>query len=66
MEALQPAGGIIEVRGNARPEWAIHWGFEINHYQTLLFIVDSLDHLFSLVGCLEQSRPANPRWMKPI
>jgi phenylalanine-4-hydroxylase len=38
-------------------EWAINQGFEINHYQPLLFIVDSFDHLFSLVGCLEQ-------WMK--
>jgi len=38
-------------------EWAINQSFEINHYQPLLFIVDSFDHLFSLVGCLEQ-------WMK--
>lgn len=38
-------------------EWAINQGFEINHYQPLLFSVDSFDHLFSLVGCLEQ-------WMK--
>jgi phenylalanine-4-hydroxylase len=35
-------------------EWAINQAFEINHYQPLLFIVDSFDHLFSLVGCLEQ------------
>jgi phenylalanine-4-hydroxylase len=38
-------------------EWAVNQGFEINHYQPLLFIVDSFDHLFSLAGCLEQ-------WMK--
>jgi phenylalanine-4-hydroxylase len=34
-------------------EWAINQGFEINHYQPLLFIVDSFDHLFSLVDQLE-------------
>jgi phenylalanine-4-hydroxylase len=38
-------------------EWAINQGFEIDHYQPLLFIVDSFDHLFSLVDELE-------RWMK--
>jgi phenylalanine-4-hydroxylase len=38
-------------------EWAINQGFEIDHYQPLLFIVDSFDHLFSLVDRLE-------RWMK--
>ncbi len=38
-------------------EWAINQSFEINHYQPLLFIVDSFDHLFSLVDRLEQ-------WMK--
>ena len=38
-------------------EWAINQGFEINHYQPLLFIVDSFDHLFSLVDQLET-------WMK--
>ena len=31
--------------------------FEIDHYQPLLFIVDSFDHLYSLVDELE-------RWMK--
>jgi phenylalanine-4-hydroxylase len=35
-------------------EWAINQGFEIDHYQPLLFIVDSFDHLFSLVDRLEQ------------
>jgi phenylalanine-4-hydroxylase len=38
-------------------EWAINQGFEINHYQPLLFIVDSFDHLFSLVDQLE-------KWMR--
>jgi len=38
-------------------EWAINQGFEIHHYQPLLFIVDSFDHLFSLVDQLEA-------WMK--
>ena len=38
-------------------EWAINQGFEIDHYQPLLFVVDSFDHLFSLVRELEA-------WMK--
>jgi phenylalanine-4-hydroxylase len=38
-------------------EWVINQYFEIDHYQPLLFIVDSFDHLFELVGELEQ-------WMK--
>ena len=38
-------------------EWVINQGFEIDHFQPLLFIVDSFDHLFSLVDGLEQ-------WMK--
>ena len=38
-------------------EWAINQSFEIDHYQPLLFIVDSFDHLFSLVDQLEV-------WMK--
>jgi phenylalanine-4-hydroxylase len=38
-------------------EWAINQAFEIDHFQPLLFIVDSFDHLFDLVGELE-------RWMK--
>jgi phenylalanine-4-hydroxylase len=38
-------------------EWVINQGFEIDHYQPLLFVVDSFDHLFSLVDRLEQ-------WMK--
>jgi phenylalanine-4-hydroxylase len=38
-------------------EWAINQGFEINHYQPLLFVVDSFDHLFSLVDQVE-------KWMR--
>ncbi|HYW30296.1 MAG TPA: phenylalanine 4-monooxygenase [Gemmatimonas sp.] len=38
-------------------EWVINQHFEIDHYQPLLFIVDSFDHLFDLVGELE-------RWMR--
>src|SRR5439155_24138395 len=34
-------------------EWVINQGFEIDHYQPLLFVVDSFDHLFSLVDALE-------------
>jgi phenylalanine-4-hydroxylase len=34
-------------------EWAINQGFEIDHFQPLLFIVDSFDHLYSLVDQLE-------------
>src|SRR6185437_9687054 len=35
-------------------EWAINQAFEINHYQPLLFIVDSFDHLYGLIGKLEE------------
>ena len=38
-------------------EWAVNQAFEIDHYQPLLFVVDSFDHLFSLVDQLE-------RWMR--
>lgn len=38
-------------------EWVINQSFEIDHYQPLLFTVDSFDHLFDLVGQLEN-------WMK--
>ncbi len=34
-------------------EWAINQGFEIDHFQPLLFVVDSFDHLYSLVDTLE-------------
>ena len=35
-------------------EWVINQGAEIDHYQPLLFIVDSFDHLFGLVGRFEE------------
>lgn len=35
-------------------EWVINQYFEIDHFQPLLFVVDSFDHLFELVGQLEQ------------
>lgn len=38
-------------------EWAVNQYFEIDKYQPLLFIVDSFDHLFSLVDELE-------KWLK--
>ena len=38
-------------------EWVINQGFEIDHYQPLLFVVESFEHLFELVHQLEQ-------WMK--
>ncbi len=52
-------------------EWAIHQSFEIDRYQPLLFIVDSFDHLFSLVdrldqcmgeGKLDHVAPGEPTW----
>lgn len=38
-------------------EWTINQYFEIDHYQPLLFIADSFDHVFDQVHLLE-------RWMK--
>lgn len=38
-------------------EWVVNQYFEIDRYQPLLFVVDSFDHVFSLVDELEQ-------WMK--
>jgi phenylalanine-4-hydroxylase len=38
-------------------EWVVNQYFEIDHYQPLLFYVDSFEHLFDQVGVLEQ-------WMK--
>lgn len=38
-------------------EWVINQSFEIDHYQPLLFVVESFDHLFSMVDALE-------RWMR--
>lgn len=34
-------------------EWVVNQYFEIDHYQPLLFVVDSFDHLFRLVDDLE-------------
>jgi phenylalanine-4-hydroxylase len=33
-------------------EWVVNQAFEIDHYQPLLFVVDSFDHLFAEVGRL--------------
>jgi phenylalanine-4-hydroxylase len=38
-------------------EWVINQSFEIDHYQPLLFWVESFEHLFDLVGELD-------RWMR--
>jgi phenylalanine-4-hydroxylase len=38
-------------------EWLINQGAEIDHFQPLLFVVDSFEHLFDLVDRLE-------RWMR--
>jgi phenylalanine-4-hydroxylase len=38
-------------------EWAINQSFQIDRFQPLLFIVDSFDHLFTLVDELE-------KWMR--
>jgi len=51
---------IVSPEVQRRPlqiERAVNETFEIDHYQPLLFIVDSFDHLYSLVDDLE-------RWMK--
>jgi len=44
-------------RSPLQMEWVINQGAEIDHYQPLLFTVESFDHLFSLVDQLE-------RWMR--
>ncbi|MEP6754687.1 MAG: phenylalanine 4-monooxygenase [Chthonomonadales bacterium] len=36
-------------------EWVINQYFEIDHFQPLLFVVDSFEHLFDLVGDLEKA-----------
>ena len=35
-------------------EWVVNQQFEINHYQPLLFTVDSFEHLYSLVSELDE------------
>jgi phenylalanine-4-hydroxylase len=34
-------------------EWAVNQAFEINHFQPLLFMVDSFDQLYDFVGQLD-------------
>lgn len=34
-------------------EWIVNQGYEIDHYQPLLFWIEGFDHLFDLVGRLE-------------
>ncbi len=41
----------------AQLEWLINQSFEIDHFQPLLFVVESFDHLFTMVDQLET-------WMK--
>ncbi len=38
-------------------EWAVNQSFEIDHFQPLLFVVESFEHLYELVNDLE-------RWMR--
>ena len=38
-------------------EWVINQVAEIDHYQPLLFVIDSFDHLFSQVDLFE-------KWMR--
>ncbi|MCC6391242.1 MAG: phenylalanine 4-monooxygenase [Bryobacterales bacterium] len=35
-------------------DWAINQSFEIDHYQPLLFVVEGFEHLYHLVGELEE------------
>ena len=53
-----------------RLEWVVNQGFEIDHFQPLLFIVDSFDHLYAevdrleswlLEGKLENTAPGEPQ-----
>lgn len=41
-------------RSTLHLDWVIHQPFEINHYQPLLFVVDSFQHLYDELGRLEQ------------
>lgn len=38
-------------------EWVVNQSFEIDHYQPLLFVVESFEQVFDLAGQLD-------RWMK--
>ena len=44
-------------RSDMHLDWVIHQPFEIDHYQPLLFIVESFDQLYELTSTLE-------RWMR--
>ena len=37
----------------AQLEWMVNQGFEIDHYQPLLFTVEGFDHLYALTGSME-------------
>ena len=41
-------------RSTLQLEWVIHQSFEIDHYQPLLFAVESFDHLYDEIGRLDQ------------
>lgn len=41
-------------RSRASLEWLIHQSFEIDHFQPLLFSVESFEHLYDLAGKLEE------------
>ncbi|MGC4053852.1 MAG: hypothetical protein QM757_32585 [Paludibaculum sp.] len=41
-------------RSEANLEWMIHQSFEIDHFQPLLFVVEGFEHLYELVGKLEE------------
>lgn len=42
-------------RWRFQQDWVVNQRFDINHYQSVLFIVDSFDHLYDLVGQFEKS-----------
>jgi len=56
-EIAHSVGSPMVQRYPVQLEWVVNQYFEIDHYQPLLFIVESFDHLFELVGELE-------RWMR--
>lgn len=44
-------------RSDIHLDWVIHQSFQVDHYQPLLFVVESFDHLYELTGTLE-------KWMR--
>jgi phenylalanine-4-hydroxylase len=55
---LKHAVEAVEVqRFPLQIEWAVNQAFEINHFQPLLFTVDSFEHLYDFVGVLD-------RWLR--